>query len=125
MINEILLYAGSVLIIVWGIGHVIPTKNVVSGFGEISDDNKKVILMEWVIEALAFWFVGVLVIVVTYLHGPGNAVSTTIYWLSAGFMLVLAGWSALTGARTSLLPMKLCPVIKTTVAVLFIIGAVL
>jgi hypothetical protein len=125
MLNEILLYAGSLLIIIWGIGHIAPTKGIVAGFGPISEDNKKIILMEWVIEGLAFLFVGFLVISVTYLHGYQNPVSATLYWLSAGFMLVLAGWSAMTGARTSVLPMKLCPFIKTTVAILYILGIIL
>jgi len=33
--------------LVWGIAHLFPTKSVVEGFGEISDDNKKIVTMEW------------------------------------------------------------------------------
>ena len=46
MINDILLYVGSVIIFLWGLGHLIPTKSIVSGFGKISGDNKKIITME-------------------------------------------------------------------------------
>ncbi len=48
--NDILLYIGSGVITVWGIAHIIPTKNVVNGFGTISDDNRRIITMEWVAE---------------------------------------------------------------------------
>jgi len=38
--NETLLYIGSIVIILWGIAHIIPTKAIVNGFGEISGDNR-------------------------------------------------------------------------------------
>lgn len=40
MLNDILLYIGSIVIILWGIAHIIPTKSVVNGFGAVSEDNK-------------------------------------------------------------------------------------
>ncbi len=44
MISNILLYAGSVVITLWGIAHIIPTKSVVNGFGSILEDNKRIIM---------------------------------------------------------------------------------
>ena len=41
--NEILLYIGSAIIILWGIAHLIPTRAIVDGFGDISEENKKII----------------------------------------------------------------------------------
>ena len=41
MANEILIYAGSAIIILWGIAHLIPTKAIVKGFGDISATIKK------------------------------------------------------------------------------------
>jgi hypothetical protein len=38
-----LLYLGSKIITLWGIAHLIPTKAIVKGFGDISGDNKKII----------------------------------------------------------------------------------
>jgi hypothetical protein len=38
-------------------------------------------------------------------------------------LLVLAALTALTGARTSALPIKLCPVVKTLAAVLLLLGS--
>ena len=46
-----------------------------------------------------------------------------VYWMSAAMLVTMAGVSALTGARTSVLPMKLCPFIKTGVAAAFVLGS--
>ncbi|HWQ65785.1 MAG TPA: hypothetical protein VN372_02825 [Methanospirillum sp.] len=53
---EILIYLGSILAMIWGIAHIFPGKSVVSGFGQISEDNKKIILMEWLSEGLTFLY---------------------------------------------------------------------
>jgi hypothetical protein len=37
--NELLLYIGSSIIIIWGIAHIIPTKATVRVFGSIAEDN--------------------------------------------------------------------------------------
>jgi hypothetical protein len=42
-----LLYLAAFLPTVWGVAHLLPTKNVVKGFGDISLDNQRVITMEW------------------------------------------------------------------------------
>ncbi len=36
MLNQILLYIGSLLTLLWGIAHLFPTKSVIKGFGNIS-----------------------------------------------------------------------------------------
>ena len=123
--NDILLYIGSAVLIIWGIAHIIPTKNVVSGFGQISEDNKRIITMEWVAEGLALCFIGLLVMFVTVLEDSQNDVSLIVYRASAGMLIVMAAWTALTGARTSIIPIKICPFVKTIVAILFILGSLL
>ena len=125
IMNDILLYIGSALITVWGIAHIIPTKNVVKGFGTISDDNKRIITMEWVAEGLTLCFIGLLVLFVTVLENSQDNVSLIVYRTSAGMLIVMAGWTALTGARTPIVPIKICPFVKTIVAILFILGSVL
>lgn len=40
MFNYLLLYLGAGLTAMWGISHLFPTKSVVKGFGDISEDNK-------------------------------------------------------------------------------------
>jgi hypothetical protein len=125
MINEILLYLGSIIILIWGIGHIIPTKSVVSGFGKISKDNKRIITMEWIAEGLTLCFIGAIVLIITFLEGAQNSASILVYRLCGLMLLVMAGLTALTGARTSIIPIKLCPIVKTIVAILFFSGSIL
>jgi len=124
-VNEILLYIGSAVAIVWGIAHIAPTKNVVNGFGQISEDNKRIITMEWVAEGLALCFIGFLVLFVTLLGEPKEGSSLIVYRASAGMLIAMAIWTGLTGARTPIIPIKICPFVKTVVAVLLILGSVL
>jgi len=124
MTGNVLLYTGSVIITLWGIAHVVPTKAVVDGFGSISRDNKRIITMEWVAEGLALCFIGSLVLLVTVSGGAQNPVSIVVYRISAVMLAVMAGLTLLTGARTSIAPIKICPIVKTAVAILFLLGSV-
>jgi len=121
-LSTILLYGGAAIIFVWGAAHVAATRGVVAGFGELSPDNRKIITMEWVAEGLALSFVGALVFVARLFLGGAGRVA---YLSAAAFLLVLAALSSLTGARTSVLPMKLCPYVKTASAAAFILGTFL
>jgi len=125
MINEILLYGGSILILLHCIGHIVPTKSIVNGFGKISEDNKRIITMEWIAEGLTSCFIGVIVIIITYFEGSQNSVSILVYRLFGLMLLIMAGLTAMTGARTSHTLMKGCPFVKTTVAILFFLGSIL
>jgi predicted RND superfamily exporter protein len=125
MMNDILLYVGSVLIIIWGIAHIIPTGAIVRGFGAISEDNKKIITMESVAEGATLVFVGMLVLLVTSMASSHSQVAHIVYLACADVLIIMALLTAFTGARTSLLPYKICPGVKTVVAVLFILGAAL
>jgi hypothetical protein len=118
--GEIFVYVGSTIIFLWGVGHLAATRPVVSGFGPISADNKRVITMEWIVEGMLLCFIGVLAVVLTTFAGM-EAEGTVI--VARGFavlLLLLSFLSLFTGARTSVVPMKLCPVIKTAVAALFV-----
>jgi hypothetical protein len=123
--NEIFIYIGSAIIILWGIAHLIPTKAIVKGFGDISADNKKIIAMETIAEGLTLIFLGVLPLLVTVLSDPQSAAATIVYLACAVMLLVMALLTLLTGARTPTIWYKICPAVKTVVAVLFILGSVL
>jgi hypothetical protein len=125
MVENILLFAGSVILLVWGIAHIIAARAVVKGFGDISEDNKKFILMEWVAEGLTLCFIGVLVFLTNILGGTTNEVSRGVFRISAGMLLVMATWTALTGARTSNIPTKICPVILSAVAVIYVVSSLI
>jgi len=125
MINDILLYVGAAIITLWGIAHIVPTKAVVNGFGQISQDNKRIITMEWVAEGLTLCFIGLLVLFVTIWGEALNQTSTIVYLASAAMLVIMAALTSVTGARTSIVPIKICPAVKIAVAILFIMGAAL
>jgi hypothetical protein len=124
MISTILLYVGAAVITLWGIAHIVPTKSVVSGFGAISQDNKRIITMEWIAEGLTLCFIGLLTLFVT-IFGSQNQTSVIVYRGSAVMLVVMAALTASTGARTSIVPIKICPAVKIAVAILFFLGTVL
>jgi hypothetical protein len=121
VVNQILLYAGSAVVLVWGVAHLFPTKSVVRGFGDISLDNKRIITMEWIIEGVALIFIAAMVCCVTYVDHTAK-VSMAVYWLSFGMLNVLSIISLMTGFRIKFLPFKLCPAIFTGASILILLG---
>jgi len=125
VINDILLYVGAGAITLWGIAHIASTKKVVAGFGSLSEDNKRIITMEWLAEGLTLCFIGLLVLLTTIFEDVQNPLSLIVYKMSALMLAIMAGWTLLTGAKTSILPIKVCPFVKTVVAILFLLGSAL
>ena len=119
----ILSYLGSALTILWGISHLMPTRNVVNGFGDISNDNRHIITMEWIVEGVSLIFIGVLIAVVTSID-PASMVSTAVYIVSSIGLLGLALVSLFTGFKVNFLPFRLCPFILTISAILILAGAI-
>ena len=124
MINQILLYVGAVFIMLWGIAHLFATKGVVTGFGNISEDNKNIITMEWIIEGVALIFISVLVTTVTIID-HSNPVSTAVYWVTFGGLNTLSVVALSTGFKVNFLPFKLCPIILTSSSILVLLGILL
>jgi hypothetical protein len=118
----VLLYIGSALTIGWGVAHLFPTKSVVTDFGDISEDNRNIITMEWIVEGAALILVGVLTGVVTFVD-PSTQISQLVYTISAGGLIVLAIISLFTGFKVNYLPFKLCPLIFSASAILLLLGA--
>ena len=125
MVNSILAYTGSAIIIIWGIAHIIPTRSVVKGFGEISQENRRIITMEWIAEGLTLCFIGVLVLLVAIWGGMQNQTAILTIRACAVMLIVMAVLTLSTGARTSIIPIKICPLVKTVVAILFLMGSVI
>lgn len=125
MKSKTLLYIGSIVIILWGISHIAPTKSVVEGFGAITEDNRLIITMEWVAEGLTLCFIGALVLYVALRADSANPVSIIVYQAATLMLLAMAIWTGVTGARTSIIPIKICPIVKTAVATLFLVASVL
>ena len=124
MVGDVLLTVGSAVIVAWGIAHVVPTRGVVAGLGDISLDSRRIATMGWIAEGLTFCFIGALVVLVTFVDGSSSA-ARLVPRASATMLIAMAALSLATGARTPILPMKLCPVVKAVVAVLFVIGSFL
>ena len=89
MINNVLIYISSIIMIIWGIAHIVPTKNVVSGYGDISRDNKLIFIMEWIAEGTTLIFIGVLTLLINILNGHQNPVSLNVFRISAVMLIII------------------------------------
>jgi hypothetical protein len=118
--SEILAYVAAGMVFLWGVSHIMPTRQVVAGFGEIGDDNRYIITMEWVAEGLSFMFVGVLLAVVTWSSAVPESAEDLVYRVVPGFLLAIGVWTAMTGARTGVIWFRMCPVVMTVASALLI-----
>ena len=98
--NDTLIYIGSAISIIWGVAHLIPTREIVKGFGEISADNKKILVMELLSEGLTLIFLGVLPILITAWGDPQSLTAHIVFYAEAGMLLLMAMVTTFTGART-------------------------
>jgi len=88
-------------------------------------DNRRILTMEWLVEGVTLRFVGITSLVVTLELGAEAHGAMLVNCLLAGFLLALAGLTLSTGARTSIVPIKLCPLVKTCAAALLVAGSLL
>jgi hypothetical protein len=120
--NLVVLYIAAALTAVWGISHLFATKGVVKGFGDLTVDNRRIITMEWIAEGVALISTSVFVIVATAIQ-PDAAVSTAVYAVAIGTLIVFAVVSLFTGVEIAFLPFRLCPIIFSASALLIALGA--
>jgi hypothetical protein len=81
--------------------------------------------MEWVAEGLALAFVGLLTALVTALGGPNEPVASLVYWAVIGFCVVLGAWTFAVGRYSTVLPIRLCPLVLVLAAGLLVAGRTL
>jgi hypothetical protein len=122
MIEDILIYAGAFIVSAWGIAHLFPTEAVVKSFGSISDDSKQLIRMEWLAEGFALIFLGIVTFLANIAGAHDNPASIAVTYAAAAFSLAVAVLALFTGARTKVVPVKVCPAVMTLAAVLFLMG---
>jgi hypothetical protein len=122
--SSILLILGSIIAIAWGIAHIIPTKQVVASFGDISRENKLIITMEWIAEGITLCYIGILVLIITLMGFSGNQAGLIVVWLAASMLIIMAILTLFTGAKTTITPIKICPFVKILAAVLLLIGSI-
>ncbi len=106
-----LAYAAAAVVAVWGVAHAVPTRQVVSGFGPITADNRRVLLQEWLAEAFTMWGIAAIVIAATAAGGVAADARAWVYRAAAGLLVALGTLTALTGARTPVVWFKICPVL--------------
>ena len=120
--NPVLLYIAAAMTCVWGIAHLFATKGVVAGFGDLSADNRQIITMEWIVEGVALISTAAFVAAATAVQ-PGAAVSSAVYSVAIGTLVLLAMVSLFTGFKVAFLPFRLCPVVFGVSAALIAWGA--
>lgn len=118
----ILTIIGSSLTILWGVAHLFPTKDVIKGFGMISEDNKNLVRMEWINEGVTLIFLGVLLITSILVTG---SVVPYLNILVIVVLIFLSVISLLTGFKIKLIPFKLCPIIFLLSSILIGMGIIL
>jgi hypothetical protein len=122
LLMGVLLYVAAAMIGVWGVAHLFATRGVVTGFGELTADNRRIITMEWTVEGVTLISLGMLVAIVTVVDTT-SAASSAAYAVTIATLLGLAVVSLLTGFRVAFLPFRLCPFIFGASALLIAAGA--
>jgi len=122
MFRKWLIIIGGLLNVIWGVAHLFPANSVVNGFGNISPDNKKIILMEWINEGFTLIFIGFLVSIVTFINKENNKTSKIVYLLSSIMLFSMAVLSLFTGFQIDFIPFKMCPLIFSLSGILILQG---
>jgi hypothetical protein len=117
----ILFYVSGVILLIWGLTHILKTGPVVNTFGQLSAENKRVLTMEWVNEGILL----ILISLIAILGGLTGLEAPLVYWISAAILFTMAIVSLFTGAKNPQIPFKLCPPIFTLSAILIIAGTLL
>jgi hypothetical protein len=118
-----LIYAGACIAAAWGGAHALPVRRVVAGFEPLTEENRRILTMAWIAEALTLVFLGVLAAVVAPAAAAGDQMGRLVCSACAGMLIVMAVWTRLTGGRTGRLAMRVCPLVKTVAAALLWAGA--
>lgn len=121
--NATLAYGGSILLIIWSIIHLVPTRAVLREFGPLDSDNSRQVIMGWLVEGLTLMFVGVMVLLLLIFKEPDNGATFMVMRIVSAYLLILAFVSYLVGNRTNLLPLKASPLMKCAVAAMYLSAA--
>ena len=105
-----------------GVAHLFATRGVVSGFGDLSADNRRIITMEWIVEGVALISTAAFVAVVTAIQ-PESPAAAGVYAVAIATLILLAVVSVFTGFRIAFLPFRLCPFIFGVSAAMIAWGA--
>ncbi|HEY1405235.1 MAG TPA: hypothetical protein VF857_01375, partial [Spirochaetota bacterium] len=90
MLRKMLIITGGIFNIVWGVAHLFPTNSVANGFGNITLDNKRIFIMEWVNEGFTLIFIGLLVSILTIVIKENNKTLKIVYIASSLMLFSMA-----------------------------------
>jgi hypothetical protein len=119
-----LAYVAAAVVAVWGLAHMIPTRQVLAGFGAISADNGRIITQEWLAEGIAMWGIAAFVIAATAETGASD-IRVWVYRIAAWLLVAMGVLTALTGARTRIVWFKVCPLVMAAGAALLLTASVI
>jgi len=119
----VLAYVGAALVAVWGLAHAIPTRQVLASFEPVTADNRRIILQEWLAEALTMWGIAVIVIAATATPGTSADIRVWVYRAASALLISLGTLTALTGARTLVIWFKICPALLAVAAFLLLFAS--
>jgi hypothetical protein len=111
------------LTIGWGVAHLFPTRSVVSGFGDIGTENRRVITMEWIFEGVTLIFAGLLTAAVSLAADNNSVTATVAFTATAALLIVMAVISLLTAGRNTFIAYRLCAPIFSASAILLLAAA--
>ena len=120
--SAFLAYIVAGLVAAWGIAHAVPTRQVVAGFAPMTPNNRRVLVQEWLAEAFSMWGVAGVIAVVTIVAADTPA-AAWVYRMCALLLAALAVLTQLTGAKTSVVWFKICPVLLGTSAILLLVAS--
>jgi hypothetical protein len=120
--GDALAYVAAGLVALWGVAHAIPTRQVVAGFEPITSDNRRILVQEWLAEALTMWGIAGVIVVAAAADGTSD-VTVWVYRAAAALLVSLAVLTALTGARTPVVWFKICPALLGASAVLLVVAS--
>jgi hypothetical protein len=119
---QMLTFLAAAMAVAWGVAHLVPTRSVVAGFGDLARANRLVLTQEWIAEGVSLIFVGVLAAAAGFIGPYGAPLSVAVRAVAAGMLVVMAILTALTGARTSVVFFKVCPLVKSVAALLLLLS---
>jgi hypothetical protein len=120
--SALLAYVVAALVAAWGIAHAVPTRQVVAGFAPMTPNNRRVLVQEWLAEAFSMWGIAGVIAAVTVV-AAGTPAAVWVYRMCALLLAALAVLTQLTGARTSVIWFKICPVLLGTSAALLLVAS--
>jgi hypothetical protein len=117
-------YVASGALIGWGTAHLAPTRAVALSFGAITPDNRRILIMEWIAEGITHIALGTLIVLITAIEGTGNPATPLVYRVVAATLVLMAGLTAATGSRTSVIWFKVCPFVLSGAAALLVVASI-